>query len=121
MLLSFPFSIALTLRPRLAEGSCRHSSLKAKLVPICGSSKRSVVVAVQLFACGKREMGTTPRCRGPDKGDENSVGQRGARRRDSSWPKHRLEPAFVIARSTWRRAHQPITQVSQRKRRVQLT
>jgi hypothetical protein len=32
----------------------------------------------------------------------------------------RIEPAFVIAWSAWRRAHQAIAQASHRKRKVQL-
>jgi hypothetical protein len=32
----------------------------------------------------------------------------------------RIEPAFVIAWSTWRRAHQAMAQISHRKRKVQL-
>jgi hypothetical protein len=31
-----------------------------------------------------------------------------------------IEPAFVIAWSTWRRAHQAIAQISHRKRKTQL-
>jgi hypothetical protein len=33
---------------------------------------------------------------------------------------HQIEPAFVIAWSAWRRAHQAMAQTSHRKRRAQL-